>query len=131
MLGESTGWPPSVAYVAGRFVGPVLDLGHVLEKHRPPIEHADDQIAQLARVFERFAGIHADQAVAGTKLAGCLTDVRDLDCSLQLQRRDVISGHPVRVHEHLDHAWTTAHDVGARHVLDSRQVLCELLGHAA
>ena len=112
-------------------VAPVLDLGHILEKHRTPIEYADDQIAQLARVLEWLAGIHADQAVAGTKITGRLADVRDLDRPLQFQRRELISGHPVRIHEHLDHAWPPANDICPRHLLDSRQMLCELLRHAA
>src|SRR5262249_58774474 len=88
VLCESTRWSPAVAYIARDFVGPVLDLGHVLEKHRPPIEYADDQISQLARVFERLARIHTDQAVAGTKVTGHLPDVRDLDRPPQLQRRN-------------------------------------------
>ncbi len=68
MLCEPTRWSPPVAHIARDFVGPVLDLGHILEKHRPPIEYADNQVAQLACILERFAGIHADQAVAGTKI---------------------------------------------------------------
>ena len=70
-------------------------------------------------------------SVAGTKITCRLPDIRDLDRALQLQRRDVISGHPVRIHEHLDHAWPRPHDVGPRHLRDSRQVLGEFLRHAA
>ena len=44
-------------------------------------------------------------------ITGRLTDVRGLDRPPQFQRRDVISGHPVRVHEYLNHAWPTTHNV--------------------
>src|SRR6187401_3036452 len=131
MLSESTRWSPTVAYIARDFIGPVLDLGHILKKHRPPIEYADHQVAQLASILERFAGIHADQAVAGTKITCRLPDICDLNGTLHLQWRNVIAGHPVRVHEHLDHAWPTSYDIGPRNLLNSCQALCEFLRHAA
>src|SRR6185295_5145912 len=81
--------------------------------------------------FETFAGFHAYQPVAGTKITSRLPDVCELDRAPQFKGRDVICGHPVRVHEHLNHARPTAHDVCPRDVLDTRQTLRELLCHAA
>ena len=110
---------------------PVLDLGDVLEEHGPAVEHADHQIAQLPGVGEGLAGLDADQPVVAAEVAGRLADVGRLDGPLQLQRRDVIGGHPVRVHQHLHHPRPPAHDVGPRHVRQAGQPLGDFLGHAA
>ncbi len=120
-----------MADVAVNLLGPVLDLGDLLQEDRPVVEDADHQIAQLPGVAEGVAGIDADQLVQVAEVAGRLADVGGLDGATQLERRDVMGGHAIGVHQHAHHPRPPAHDVRPRHILDAGQTLRQLFGHAA
>ena len=118
-----------MTHVAGQLFRTVDHLRHVLQSHGSAIEDPDDQFGQLLRVAERFARLDSDQLILTAEFAGRLPHVGRLNGTLQLERRNLVCSQAIGIHQDLHDARPTAHDIGARHVLDSSQPLRDLLGH--